>query len=127
MKKILLDTNFLLIPAQFNVDIFAEIHRIMPSTYELYVLDKTIDELTHLSIDKKQKVNDRRAANLALQLIVAKKVNILKSSGNSYVDDLLVNSNGYIIATQDVILKRRLKAKNIKIITLRSKKILIFS
>ena len=45
MKKIILDTNFLLIPAQFKVDIFDEIDRIMIEKYQLFVLDKTIDEL----------------------------------------------------------------------------------
>ena len=45
MAKIILDTNFLMIPAQFNVDIFSEIHRICDFKYELYIIDKTIDEL----------------------------------------------------------------------------------
>ena len=121
--KILLDTNFLLIPAQFNVDIFTEINKLVNKKYELFVLDKTIDELKSLSADKKQKLKDRRAAKLGLQLLKAKKVKILKKLGES-VDDILANLKGYTIATQDAALKRRIKSKKI---ILRAKKKLVFS
>ena len=71
-KKIILDTNFLLIPAQFKVDIFSEIVRIADFSYELFIIDKTLDELK--KITETQKVKDRFAANLALQLLKAKNV-----------------------------------------------------
>ena len=121
--KILLDTNFLLIPAQFNVDIFAEIDRTVHEKYEIYVLDKTVDELKKLSNDPKQSLKNRRAARLGLQLLKAKKVKILKKKGDS-VDDVLAKIKGYTIATQDAALKRRIKGKKI---VLRAKKKLVFS
>ena len=126
-KKILLDTNFLLIPYQFNVDIFSEIDRIMLEKYQLFVLDKTIDELKKITKDKKQKLRNRNAAKLALQLIKVKKVKILKTKEDLPVDELIVKLKEYIIATQDIALKNRLKAKRVKIITLRAKKTLIFT
>ena len=43
MQKILLDTNFLLIPAAFNVDIFSEFNRIFPLN-EIFILDKSLNE-----------------------------------------------------------------------------------
>ena len=46
--KIYLDTNFLLIPAQFKVDIFEEIERLMDKPYDLYVFDKSLKELEDL-------------------------------------------------------------------------------
>lgn len=122
MRKILLDTNFLLIPAQFNIDIFSEINRICQFKYKLYVLDKIIDELKSIQKDKRQKLKNKKAAKLALQLIEAKKVNIIKTKQDKPVDDLIAALKGYIIATQDINLKKRLKAK---IITLRAKKKLI--
>jgi len=124
-RKILLDTNFLLIPSQFNIDIFEEIDRIMLESYQLYVLDKTIEELKKIIQDKKQKQKNRRAAKLALQLLKAKKIKILKTKEDLPVDDLIIKLKDYIIATQDIGLKRQLKAKKIKIITLRAKKTLI--
>ena len=122
MKKILLDTNFLLLPAQFKLDIFSEIDRIMLAKYKLYTLDKVLDELNSIQKDPKQSQKNKKAAKLALQLIKVKKVNILKTKTDKSVDDTIVNLKGYIVATQDIGLKRRLKTK---IITLRAKKKLI--
>jgi len=113
MQKILLDTNFLLIPAQFNVDIFAEIHRIMHKPYQLYTLDKVIDELKSITKNKKQSQKHRRAAKLALQLLKAKDVKIIKTKSQKSVDDIIANLTGYIIATQDAELKKRIKGKKI--------------
>ena len=48
IQKVLLDTNFILIPAYFKVDIYAEINRLMLGKYEVYVLDKTMDELNKI-------------------------------------------------------------------------------
>jgi len=122
MKKIILDTNFLLIPAQFKVDIFSEIDRIMLEKFQLYTLDKILDELTSIQKDTKQSQKNKKAAKLALQLIKAKKVSIIKTNQDKPVDDIIADLKGYIIATQDINLKRRLKTK---IITLRAKKKLI--
>ncbi len=113
MKKILLDTNFLLIPAQFNVDIFAEIDRIIHEKYELYTLDKVVQELNSITKDPKQSLKDKNAAKLALQLIKAKDVKILETISKKPVDDIIVNLKGYIIATQDMALKRRIKGEKI--------------
>ncbi|MBW2997644.1 hypothetical protein KY349_04865 [Candidatus Woesearchaeota archaeon] len=123
MKYIIIDTNFLLIPAQFNVDIFSEIERIMEEPYELCIVDKTIDELDSLKIKASGK--DKRAADLALQLIKAKKVKHLKTEKNLNTDKLIVKlakSPDYIVATQDMDLKRILKENNVQIIILRQKK-----
>ena len=121
MVRIILDTNFLLIPAQFNVDIFTEINRIVLEKHQLFVLDKTVDELKKLSTNPKQSLKNRRAAKLGLQLLKAKKVKVLKVKGES-VDDILASIKGYIIATQDIELKRRIKGKKI---VLRAKKKLV--
>lgn len=124
-KKILLDTNFLLIPAQFGVDIFSEIERICHFPYKLCVLDKTVNELE--KIEQTQKGKHRERAKLALSLIKNKKINIIPSEKGNYVDDIivgLINSN-YIVATQDKELKKRVEAKKVPIISLRQKKYLI--
>lgn len=119
MKKIILDTNFLMIPSQFKVDIFSEIDRIMNNQYELYVVKGTIDELNN--IIEKQRGKHKLAAKLALQLIKAKGLKILYINQKP-VDDVLVKlSKEYIIATQDKELKKRIK--NNKIILRKKKKL----
>ena len=112
----------MLVPFQFNVDVFAELHRIVDEKFQVYVLDKSVDELKKIIGDKKQKLKDRNAAKLGLQLLKAKKVKILSSNSDKSVDDILAEIQGYIIATQDLGLKRRIKGRKI---VLRQKKYLI--
>jgi len=106
MQKIVLDTNFLLIPGQFKIDIFSEIDRICNFKYQLCVVDKTLDELE--SIVKKQKGKDKAAAKLALQLLKRKDLKILPTQAGIGVDESLIGLKGCIIATQDAELKRKL-------------------
>ena len=113
-----------MICGQFNIDIFTEINRIMLERYQLFVLDKTIAELKKLSQSPKQSLKHRNAAKLALQLLKAKKVKIIKTKTKESVDDILAKIKGYTIATQDIGLKRRIKGRKI---TLRAKKKLILS
>lgn len=125
-KKVILDTNFLLIPRQFKVDIFSELDRICQFAHTLFIIDKTVQELE--AILRKQHGKDKEAAKLALALIKAKNINTLPSA-NDNVDDAIVTmaDNDTLVATQDAILKRRLKSKAGGIITLRQKKYLIMT
>lgn len=123
MKKIILDTNFLLIPLQFKLDIFSELKRICNFNYKLYVFSKTIDELK--GIMEKQSVRHKKAAQFGLKLIKLKNIGILKSEQED-VDSCILDSVGkdIIVATQDAVLKRRLKSKGGSVIILRQKKYL---
>ena len=76
-KKIILDTNFLLIPGQFNVDIFTEVERILGEPFELCIVDKSIAELNRLVAVGKEK--DRFAAKLALVLVIQKNLMIAEN------------------------------------------------
>lgn len=125
MLKIILDTNFLLIPAQFGVDIFSEIERIIDLPYELCIVDSTLDELE--KIKKTASGKDKRAAALALQLVAKKGIRPLKTEKNLNTDKLIVElskSLNCVVATQDMTLKRILKQKNTKLIVLRQKRFL---
>ena len=109
IKRIILDTNFLLIPGQFKVDIFSEIQRIIEFKYKLYVLTGTIDELN--GIVEKQRGKNREAAKLALALIKKFKIQEIPTE-KGHVDRILkkeAENPNTIIATQDLALKRNLK------------------
>ena len=121
--KILLDTNFILIPAQFKVDIYTEIKRIMTVPYELYVLDKTLTELD--VIIETSRGRNKASAKLAKAILEARKPKTLKTTSKDYVDKLILGLTGYIVATQDRELRAELKRKGIKTIVLRQKKYLI--
>lgn len=111
-----------MIPAKFKVDIFEELKNACDFSFNLFVVDKTLDELKKLQNVGTGK--EKRAAKLALSLIKNKKLKIIKTSSCSEnVDDILVrlSKKGAVVATQDLALKRRLKSKKI---VLRQKKYL---
>lgn len=123
MEKIVIDTNFLLIPIQFKVDIFSEFRRICDFNYKLYVFEQTINELMHIT--EKQSGKDKKAAKFALKLIKLKDIAIIKSGQKSV--DLLILQNldkNTTVATQDFKLKKELLKKNCSLIILRQKKYL---
>ncbi len=126
MKKILLDTNFLLAPIQFKIDIFSEIDRICIFSYKLYILDRAIEELNN--IIEKQKGKSKEAAKFALKLVKLKEIGIIKTSEKLTVDELILNNANkkeFIVATQDKLLKKELKTKHIPLIIIRQKKRLV--
>jgi len=126
MKKVILDTNFLMIPFQFNVDILSEIERVMMEPYTLFVLDKTIDELHR--IVKLQKGKDKNSAKLALEYIKC-KADIIKTEEGKYVDDAIISlsDNETVVCTQDRNLKKRVKDNKAKIIEMKQKSYLFLS
>ncbi len=101
------DTNFLLIPGQFKVDIFAEFERIMDKPFEIIIIEPVYQELLKLS-KTADKGADKAAASLAIQLINQKGLK-REPTSEDYADDALARlaSDG-LIATQDQDLKRRI-------------------
>ena len=127
MKKILLDTNFLMICKQFKVDIFSQIDKISTFKYELFILDKTLEEFK--KIVSGQKGKNKEAAKIALKLIAIKNIGVIKTKSDKRTDDLIIelsSKNDFIVATQDKELRARLKKKGIPIILLRQKKKVVF-
>jgi len=118
MKKIILDTNFLTIPYQFNVDIFEEIDRIMEEDYELITLDKVVEELKRM-----KKGKDAVAARIGLEMIEKKNIKVIKTHEKK-VDNAIVKlaNKDTIVATNDKVLREKIKNKNVKVLYLRSKK-----
>ena len=108
---------------QFKVDIFSEIERICNFNYRLYVYSRSLAELEKIVNDQKGK--NRKAAKLALQLVKAKNIPMLKSV-ETYADDAILENadNDTIVATLDLDLKRKLLQRGISVIILRQKKYL---
>jgi len=125
LVKVILDTNFLLIPGQFKVDIFDGIDNELNLNYGLQIVDLTLEELKKLV--SRGKGADRAAAKLALKLLEAKDVEVIDTGSYSSdnVDDLIVEivrEKGCFVATQDKELKRRVVDAKGQILTLRQKK-----
>jgi len=126
-KKIILDTNFLLIPAQFGLDIFKELQKICDFTYELLVFDKTLNELKKSS--EKEKGVQKQALKITLSLMESmennNKLNIIPAK-SSYIDKEILETadKDTLVATQDSELRKKLHDKGIKTIIMRQKKYL---
>ena len=73
IKEVVIDTNFFMVPFQFNVDIITELEKVLPS-YKLTTPSFVINELKGLKRNNKGKV--RLNANLALKLANSSKVEI---------------------------------------------------
>ena len=123
MKKILLDTNFLMAVYQFKIDIFEETKNTLMENVEFYIIDKTKNELEKLI--KTSKLSDSQAAKFALKILEKKPIKTIKTAENAYVDDLILEQEGYIVATVDKELKQKLKKKKIQILTIKQKKYII--
>ena len=117
-----------MIPIQEKVDIFDRIGSIIDEPYELFVVDKTIEELKRLLEDKKVKVVDKLAVKVALQLIEKNKIKKISTNKSKTADEAILSiiDKDTIVATRDVEFKRELKKKEIRIISLKGKN-LIFS
>ena len=112
---IILDTDFLLSSLKYKIDIFSEFSRILDKKFKVNILDKTLDELKCKNLEK-----------MSIAFIQAKNINVIKTDRLKNVDNLILDlvDKDTIVATQDKDLKRKLKKKNIQIITIRQKKYL---
>ena len=119
-KEIVIDTNFFMVPFQFNVDIITELEKILPS-YTLTTPSFVINELKGLKNNNKGKT--RLNANLALKLANSSKIEIKDISllENETVDDALLRVSE-VLATNDIELKNRAKEKGITVAYLRQKR-----
>ena len=119
-KEIVIDTNFFMVPFQFNVDVISELEKLLPS-YKLTTPSFVINELKGLKKNNKGKT--RLNANLALKLANSSKIEIKDISllENETVDDALLRVSE-VLATNDIELKNRAKENGITIVYLRQKK-----
>lgn len=114
--KVIIDTNGLMIPVQFRVDIFEELKRL---GYDKYIVPlAVIKELENLGRNLRGK--DRTAAKVALSL--AQRCETIEVSGHA--DDVIIElatELGAAVLTNDIGLRKRLESEQIPIICLRQK------
>lgn len=119
-KEVVIDTNFFMVPFQFNVDIIDELEKALPS-YKLTTPIFVINELKGLKRNNKSKI--RLNADLALKLANSSNIEIkdISLENNETVDDALLRVSE-VLATNDIELKKRARKKGITVAYLRQKK-----
>ena len=124
--KILLDTNFIMIPFTLKIDIFSLFREKDPrSTFS--ILDRSIEELKYLT--QKGTKKDSEAAKMAIQACQKLNISIIPTEPGEEsfknVDQVLVSvaeKKGFSVATQDKELQKELKKAGVAVYFLRQKK-----
>ncbi len=114
--KVIIDTNGLMIPGQFGLDIFSELRRL---GFDSYLVPRaSIRELEKIYAEGHGK--DRTAARIALSLL--ERCTIIEENGftDDIITDMAVDMNAAVL-TNDIELKKRLCSKGVTIVYLRGR------
>jgi hypothetical protein len=120
MKCVLLDTNFLMIPGKFRVDIFTELERL---GYKPIVLSCVMSELNKIASGKGLAGGQ---AKVAMAIIDIRKPEAIEARGP--VDSALLRHavhSGCAIATNDAALISKARKDKIAVLRLRQKKYVV--
>ena len=121
--KVVLDANFLFVPAQFNLDIFEELANLLNQRFEPVLLSSTQKELQGLAESNSQKI--RKQAELGLKLAEkCRFVSVEKRPMETY-DDVIVRVAAEWkspVATNDRELRKRLRSLGVPVVFLRQKR-----
>ena len=115
-SKVIIDTNGLMIPGQFGIDIFSELEQM--GFYSYIVPSASVKELERIAATGRSK--NRTAARIALSLL--DRCTIVDKNG--YADDIIIDlavSMDAAVLTNDAELKKRLCSKGVTNVYLRDR------
>lgn len=122
--KILCDTNFLLIPIRFGVDVFNVTDNALNDITEFYVSSRVLDEINLLRRDAKPSLDKE----LLFALKMAKQCKVIDDHSMLLVDESLIKiakELNMIIGTTDSDLRKRARDNGVKVVYLRQKRYLV--
>jgi len=120
--KILCDTNFLLIPLRFGVDIFSESDNALNDICSFYVSRRVLNEIKLLRKDAKPSLDKE------LLLKMAEKCSIVEDNSETLVDDSLIQlakEHNMTLGTTDAELRKKARAEGVKVVYLRQRRYLL--
>mgnify|MGYP006301546895 CR=1 FL=1 len=133
---VFLDANFLLIPVQFQVDIYQEFDQLLPHPYKLIVLKPIIKELKQKLHREPTQKKLKQQIRLALQILDKSPCQIreVPFSKNTHVDDFLIEitrnhqtkfpNDKVYLASNDKELRQKASNAHIRTVYLRKKRYL---
>ncbi len=117
---VLLDTNALMMPSQFRIDLFEELRDLL-GAYEPVVLVEVVEELRRLSGGHGK---DAAAARLGLEM--SRKCTIVESGSEEGTVDGRISGyagqHGGMVLTNDRALRNQLLIQRIPVISLKNQK-----
>ena len=123
-SKILCDTNFLLIPLRFGVDVFNETDDAINDITEFYVSTRVIDEIKLL----KKTAKPSFEKELLFALKMAELCTVIEDNSTGLVDESLIDlaiEHDFIIGTSDSELRQNARAYGVKVVYLRQRRYLV--
>jgi rRNA-processing protein FCF1 len=121
---VIMDTNFLTVPAQFGVDVFSEAERVLERSLEFVLLDSVVEEIKS-SLERASRTEARKF-KVALDLVErCTVVSIPEAAKSAPVDDQLLDyakSVEGVLATNDRELRERASSQGTPVLLLRGKK-----
>ena len=119
--KVLLDSNFLMIPLELHIDVFQEIQNLLGKRVEFILIKPVYDELQTLSMGS-SKVGRQAAYALKLaQRCRTMNVEAKARESTDYVIARVAKEKGAIVATLDLELRKRLRNISVPVIYLRER------
>ena len=121
-NKVILDANFLLVPVQFNLDIFEELANLLNRRFEPILLSSTQKELQGLTESNSTKT--QKQALTALRMAEKCRFVPVEKSVNETYDDVIVRMATEWkspVATNDRELRKRLRQLGVPVIFMRQK------
>lgn len=122
--KFLVDTNFLLVPVRFKVDIFLEAETAVNDLVEFYVSSRVLDEIRILK--ERSKGSFVRELKLAERL--AENCLVIEDLSKTRVDQSLIDlalDEGMVLGTTDAELRQNARKAGVKVVYLRQKSHLV--
>lgn len=122
---VIVDTNFLLLPAQFGIDIFTQAEEAMDRRTDFIVLDSVAEEVKRKA-SQATGSKEKRLLRVTIELMKrCKEVEVDDNFAELPVDDQVVEYakkvNG-VIATNDKELRRKARKHEIPLLILRGRK-----
>ncbi|MBS7642701.1 MAG: 30S processome protein Utp24 [Candidatus Bathyarchaeia archaeon] len=118
--KVILDSNFLLLPFQFGIDPFEAVKDLLDRNVEFIVLPQIVEEVRHIADGMG---DNSRGARLALKLIEEKCIIMdLDEVRGLNTDESILKAAiklEAVVATNDRELRKKLRSKGIPTIFLR--------
>ena len=122
---IVIDTNFLTVPAQFGIDIFSEAERVLERRLEYVLLSTAVSELNQ-KLEMAPTTTEKRKFSIAKELIDRCRVEKVDDTiAMLPVDDQLLEftvSVKGVLATNDKELRKRARNRRIPVLIMRGKK-----
>ncbi len=116
---IIFDTNFLFVTFEFNIDLIAQIERLVGTKTQFYIYAGTLSELENI-----ERKGDKNKKFLPLITTMFRRYNfkIIESEQNYIDDQILENSSkGILVATNDKELRQLLWKVPCRVLYMRQK------